>query len=148
MSRRPRFFLDFQPIWKAVSSFFLVVVIIIWAFFVSSCSSTVHPARVEAVSIAYDGNSQNAGVLKTWPNGGALLTEAKKAEYDALARRYANGVVMFRLVPPIDPVRGLTRLAGKDEGFPEFEHVWRMDAQALTDFILVKEWFREGRTPF
>lgn len=115
--------------------------------FATGCSSTVAPAAVVARAIAFDGAEQNAGVLKGWPGKGALITDAKKTEYDALVAFYKHGSVGHPFVPPLVEGRGLTLLRGRDQGYPLHEVVWLIDAQALTDFILIKAWQRAGRTP-
>jgi len=136
-----------QPVWKWIIGFVLLVGFITVAFYSSGCSSTVVPNQVASRTIAFDGAEQNAGVLKVWPNA-ALITEAKKSEYDALVALYGRGTAGHELVPPVRSGRGLTRLLGWKWGFPLHPVVWHIDGQALTDFLLLKEWQREGRTPF
>lgn len=141
-------FRDLTPIWKVIFTFVAIILIIVWAFFVSGCAGTVRPDRVESATIAYDeSGEQNAGVLKVWADKGALLTEAKKREYDALLARYGKGTAGHPLVPPVVKGRGLTRLRGADEGFPQHGWVWLIDPLALEYFLLFKAWDRQGRTP-
>lgn len=133
---------------RTVKWLLLIVVLVAILFTVLGCQgrATV-PRVVESSTIAYEGNEQNAGVLKTWPKKGALLTDRKKAEYDALVERYGAGTVGHPLVPPVVRGRGLTKLRGADEGFPLHEVVWVIDAEHLTYFLLFKQWQRSGRLP-
>lgn len=113
----------------------------------TGCSSTVIPGTVESRTIAYDGDEQNAGVLLVWPGKGALITDGKKAEYDALVVIYGRGTEGHRLIPPVRPGAGLTALRGRDEGFPLHGRVWKISPEALTNFLLFKEWQRSARLP-
>lgn len=130
--------------WVFALLFTAVVCSIAWLS--AGCAGPVTPDRVASRTIAFDGGEQNAGVLKAWP-GGALLTDNKKAEYDALVALYGRGIEGHQLVPPVELGRGLTALRGRDEGFPLHERVWVIDGQALTYFLLFKEWQRTGLKP-
>ncbi len=126
---------------------FLCVALYVASLFAGCQIRPVIPASVSSRTIAYDGDEQTAGVLKTWPGKGALLSDSKKDEYDALVRLYGRGTVGHPLTPPVVEGRGLTALRGRDEGFPLHERVWKIDPQALTDFLLFKEWQRSSRVP-
>lgn len=121
--------------------------VLLTVLFITGCRATVHPDTVRSTTIAYEGGEQNAGVLISWPGKGALLTDRKKGEYDKLVALYGKGTEGHRLVPPVVKGRGLTQLRGRDEGFPLHEVVWHIDAEALTNFLLFKEWQRAGRAP-
>lgn len=121
---------------------------VLWVvLLVTGCTGPVVPKAVASRTVAFDGNEQNAGVLKSWPKKGALITDHKKAEYDALVRLYGRGTVGHPLVPPVIEGQGLTALRGRDEGFPLHETVWLIDAESLVNFVLFKEWQRQSRTP-
>lgn len=130
-------------IFFAVFLVFVLVLVQLWV----GCAGPVIPEKVEASTIAYDGTEQTAGVLKVWPGRGAILSDTKKAEYDALVELYGRGTVGHPLTPPVAKGRGLTQMRGQDQGFPLHEVVWFIDPQALTDFLLFKEWQRQGRSP-
>jgi len=127
----------------AFGLFFAAIVLII-VFFAVGCSSPVIPGRVESTAVAYEGNQQNAGVLAVTDQG-AVLTEHKKAEYDALVARYGRGTPDYPINPPVDPRAGLARVSGASAGFPDQGWVWRMDREHLTWFLTFREWQRAGR---
>lgn len=137
-----------QPLWRWFAGFVLVIILIWLGGLLLGCTGPVIPHPVASSSIAWEGNEHNAGVLKVWPNKGALLTERKKAEYDALVDRYGHGTQGHELIPPVKKGEGLTKLRGRDEGFPLYDVVWHIDAEALTNFLLFKDWQRAGRLPF
>lgn len=137
-----------QPFWRWVAAFVLAILLIWLGGFLLGCTGTVVPKPVTSSSVAYEGNEQNAGVLKVWPGKGALLTERKKTEYDALVGLYGHGTKGHQLIPPVKKGEGLTMLRGRDEGFPLYDRVWHIDAEALTNFLLFKDWQRAGREPF
>jgi hypothetical protein len=130
---------------KAVFTVLFFALVVWIAASMSGCASTVIAEPVASRTIAFDGGEQTAGVLKVWPGRGALITDSKKAEYDALVAIYGRGTDGHKLTPPVVKGRGLTPLRGKDEGFPLHARVWHMDAQALADFILMRGWQRAGR---
>lgn len=137
-----------QPVWRWALAFALVIAAITWAFFVSGCTSPVVPHTVTAGAIAWDGADQNAGVLEAWPGKGALITETKKAEWDALVARYGRGTVGHPLTPPVtDNMRGFIRVHGNTVHQPMHEFVWFIDPQALEAFILFKAWQDAAREP-
>ena len=124
---------------------FLLLTILIVISFVG-CASPVIPGRVEAAEIAWNGSSQNAGVLAQTKEY-VLLTPRKKAEYDALVAIYARGTADYPITPPVDPKAGVKRLLGRDVGFPEHPWVWRLDAEAVSWFMTFREWQLSGRKP-
>lgn len=138
---------DINPLWKCWLTFVAVILIIWLAFAVQGCAGPVIPKTVASSSIAFDGNEQNAGLLISWPGKGGLLTDSKKAEYDALVRIYGHGTEGHPLIPPIKLGAGLTQLRGRDNGFPLHDVVWHFSPEALANFYLLKSWSREGRSP-
>lgn len=136
---------------RAIAKWVFIVgftILVLWiASLLSGCSSPVIPKSVASRTVAYDGNEQNAGVLKVWPGKGALLTDRKKVEYDSLVRLYGRGTVGHPLTPPVVEGQGLTALRGRDEGFPLHATVWLIDAEHLINFLLFKEWQRQSRVP-
>lgn len=135
------------PLGRRMLAFLVMLALVLaWAVFVSGCSSTVIPQRVEATEVAFEGNTQNAGVLAV-DRSGAVITERKRAEYLALVKVYGRGTADYPIEPKVSPKAGLTRLSGKEAGFPEHEWVWAIDAEHLTWFITFRDWQRAGRKP-
>lgn len=138
----------FQPHIKWAAVAFFAVIVGIWLLFITGCAGPIIPKRVEASTAAFDEHgNQTAGVLKVWPGKGALLTESKKAEYDALVAVYGRGTEGHPLIPPVKQGDGLTKLRGNDEGFPLYPVVWHIAPEPLANFLLFKEWQRAGRVP-
>lgn len=122
-----------------------VVILILWGSY--GCSSTVIQTEAsKATAIAYDGNDQNAGLLKS-DAAGAVFTEKKIAEYRELVKTYGRGTDAYKVLPPVKSDDGVVRKTGSEEGFPEHEYVYRMDNEHLTWFIAFSKWRRMGRTP-
>ena len=76
----------------AVALFFAAIFLTV-VFFAVGCAGPVVPGKVESRTVAFEGEEQNAGVLMVFAKRGALLTERKKAEYDALVALYGRGTV-------------------------------------------------------
>lgn len=116
-------------------------------FSAAGCSSTVIQTKAaKATVIAYDGNDQNAGMLKLDAKG-AVFTEKKIAEYRELVKVYGRGTNAYKILPPVKPNDGVAEKPGAAEGFPEHEKVYRMDNEHLTWFDAFFKWRKMGRTP-
>jgi hypothetical protein len=125
----------------------LIAAAAIIAFFNSGCVSPTIPEPVRSSEIAFEGENQNAGILKVWPDGMALITEKKKAEYDELVQIYGAGTDAYAIRPPVKRGEGLLRRPGKDFGYPEHGWVWIIDPEHLAYFRTFKQWDRSGRIP-
>lgn len=113
----------------------------------SGCASTVVPNRVESKQIAFDAGVQNAGVLAILPDGSAILTEAKYAEWIALVSLYGRGTQDSPILPSVTKDAGIIPKTGVEVGFPTYAKVYQMDAQRLTYFIAFRAWERAARIP-
>lgn len=132
--------------WVVIALFTAVVAW--WTVFLTGCGS--HPVvakPVESATIAYDGNEQTAGFLGFAPDGSGILTESKKAEYDALVRLYGRGTADYPITSPVLPGVGLSRRTGKELGFPAHGWLWLIDRAHLTYFMTFRDWQRTGRSP-
>lgn len=137
---------------RAVAKWVMAVIfalVVLWVvMLVTSCSSTVIPRPVDAGTVALEGNNQDAGVLSI-DDQGAIITEHKKAEYDALVALYGRGTDAYAITPPVVPGAGLTRLDGAALRFPGHSDpvVWRIDREHLAWFVTFRKWQLANRPP-
>lgn len=110
----------------------------------AGCAQTIAPKENLPVETEFIGNAQNAGVLGWAADGAIAITEAKRAEYNALIDLYGS-----RFVPPLTRDAGLIAITKwlDDYGKPVTGKAWATDREHVVKFAVMKKLKHRGDAP-
>jgi hypothetical protein len=101
---------------------------------------TVTPKIVESQTIAFDGDSQNAGIISKLPDGSYLITANARQKYDSLIAKWATDGLIRKahIQPPLAKDAGLTA---------NLDGTWLIDAQHAAIWAKMNLLDRSGIKP-